>query len=165
MSYTGWYIATLLHKLKALALPFNIRFQLRPQHFAHSSATWPMQTQHLSWRSQEEQQRNISNSLFQFQYALFWLTGFLLAPPYRMQLNAVRSGLGGRPCRWSSTPNPRTVTTVVKPRKTGRTKCVGAGLMAPLRNSGQYQTVKDIHVANAVLHLCCTAVCWQSPPR
>ena len=72
---------------------------------------------------------------------------------------AVRSGLCGRPCRWSSTPNPRTMTIVVKPRKTGRAKCVGAGLMVPLRNTGQYRIVKNIQVVNVTLHLRCTAAC------
>lgn len=149
----------IIAQIKALALPLNIIFQLRPQHFAHSSATWRMQTQHLSWQSQEEQQRNISNSLFQFQYAWFWLAGFLLAPPCIKQLHAVRSRLGGWPCRWSSTPNPRTMMIVVEPRKTERAKCVGAGLMDPLRNSGPYQTVKDIQVVTITVHLRCGAVC------
>ena len=35
--------------------------------------------------------------------------------PAECKLNAVRSGLGGRPCRWPTTPNPR---------KTGRTNSI-----------------------------------------
>lgn len=44
-----------LKKVKAHVLPFNVRFQCRPPHFAHTFATWKRQTHHFSLEVQEDQ--------------------------------------------------------------------------------------------------------------
>jgi hypothetical protein len=51
------------------------------------------------------------------------------------------------------------MTLAVEPRKTGREKCVGAGLTVTLRNGGRYQIVKDVQVVDVSLYLRCTAFC------
>jgi hypothetical protein len=43
----------LLHHFKAHTLPRSTRFQHRPQHFAHTSAAWKTQAQHLLKESRE----------------------------------------------------------------------------------------------------------------
>jgi hypothetical protein len=53
----------LLHQFKAHTLPFSVKFQHRPQHSAHPSATWKMQTYHLALRNQEEWQQKYDSNL------------------------------------------------------------------------------------------------------
>lgn len=56
-----------LHQFKFHTLPFSVRCQHMPQHFAHfahSYATWKTETQHFSVRNQERQWQSICNLLF-----------------------------------------------------------------------------------------------------
>ena len=59
-----------LHQFKFQTLPFSVRFQHMPQHFAHSYATWKTATQHFSVRSQERQWQSICNLLFSLSNVL-----------------------------------------------------------------------------------------------
>jgi hypothetical protein len=59
------FLSSLLH-FKAHTLPFSFRFQRRPQRFAHTSASWKIQTQHFALRSQRNSDASISNLSFQF---------------------------------------------------------------------------------------------------
>ena len=53
---TECFVATILAPLQGLlSLSFSVRCPRGPQNFAHKSATWKRQTQHFSFRSQEDQ--------------------------------------------------------------------------------------------------------------
>jgi hypothetical protein len=97
---TGISVVHFLNHIKIRTLPYVVRFQYRPQTFAHTFASWNTEPRHFSLRSQKEGEKKCIEYFGPVhQFSSFWTTGFLFSFVPQKQTTS-------RPFCSSSTPNP-----------------------------------------------------------
>jgi hypothetical protein len=104
---TGCSVVHFLNHFKVRTLPYVVRFQYRPQTFAHTSASWKTQPRLFSLRSQKEGEKKFIEYFGPVhQFSWFWTIGFLFSFVPQKQTTS-------RPFCSSSMPNPPANNMVV----------------------------------------------------